>query len=58
MDKAIEYLRGKKTIGTAAIALLYLAGCGLGWCNYDPKVIEVLGFSAVAFLRMGLSKQP
>jgi hypothetical protein len=54
MQKTIEYLRGKKTVGTAAIALLYLAGVGLGWCPYDERVIEVLGFAGLAFLRVGM----
>lgn len=56
MEKTIEYLRGKKTVGTAVIALLYLAGVGLGWCPYDERVIEVLGFAGLAFLRVGMHR--
>jgi hypothetical protein len=54
--KAIEFLKGKKTYFTAAIGVLYIGGCYLGFYEFDEKVLAVLGLGAVAFLRSGLNK--
>lgn len=49
-------MQGKRTYLTVAVALGYLAGVKLGFWTADPQIIAALGFSAVAFLRAGLSQ--
>jgi hypothetical protein len=51
---ALDWLRGKKTIGTGIIALLYLVGCWLGWYELDSKVLFSLGAGGLIFLRLGV----
>lgn len=58
MNNTIEFLKGKKTYFTVAIAALYLTGVYLGFWPWDERVIAVLGLSSVAFLRAAINKGP
>jgi hypothetical protein len=56
--KAIEFLKGKRTYGLAAIGLLYVGGVYLGWWSWDEKVLAGLGLGALATLRSAINSQP
>lgn len=56
MNPTIEFLKGKKTYFTCAIAGLYLVGCWLGFYQLDEKILTVLGITGLAFLRAGMGK--
>ena len=52
----VEFLKGKKTYFSVAIALLYIGGSYLGFWECDAKVLGAIGMGALAFLRAGVSK--
>jgi hypothetical protein len=55
MNKAADFLRGKKTYGVAVMGGLYLLGCYVGWFQFDEKVCAALGIGFVATFRSALS---
>lgn len=54
MNKATEFLKGKKTYYLALLAILYCGGAWLGFYELDEKVLIAFGFGSIATLRHGL----
>ena len=54
----LDTLRGKKTYCAAGLAVLYIAGNVIGLWPWDEKILAVLGFGSLAFLRSALKGTP
>jgi hypothetical protein len=54
MNKAIEFLKGKKTYYCAAVGVLYIGGACLGFYDLDEKVLGIFGLGSLAFLRSAI----
>lgn len=48
--------RGRKTYAVVFLGLVYLAGCGLGFWEYDSELINAIVLAAVAALRAGVAR--
>lgn len=58
VNALVERLKGKKTYFTIAIGILYVAGCGLGFWEWDERVVALFGLGGMAFIRAGINKGP
>jgi hypothetical protein len=56
MDKALEFISGKKTYLVTAAGIVYLVACQFTGKTPDESILGIFGFLGVSFLRMGVSK--
>lgn len=55
MKAVIEWLKGKKTYIVAVASAVYTLGIQFGWWQHSVAIDGVLGASAVAALRAGVT---